>query len=48
MKKASITSVQLVLMSVGSALIFPYTFMPILRTPPANQDAWIVLLLMIP
>ncbi len=40
-----ITAVQLVLMSVGSALVFPYTFMPILTTPPANQDVWIVLLL---
>ncbi len=47
-KKSSITSVQLALMAVGSALIFPYTFMPILNTPPANQDAWIVLLMMFP
>lgn len=33
------------MMAVGSALMFPYTFMPILNTPPANQDVWIVMLL---
>lgn len=44
-KKPFLTTTQLVLMSVGSALIFPYTFMPILSAPPANQDAWVVLLL---
>jgi spore germination protein KB len=42
-KKPVIGSAQLLLMSVGSALVFPYTFMPILTAPPANQDAWIVL-----
>ncbi|MGI6161518.1 MAG: GerAB/ArcD/ProY family transporter [Christensenellales bacterium] len=42
--KPVITSVQLALMSVGSALVFPYTFMPILNAPPANQDVWVVLL----
>jgi hypothetical protein len=36
-KKPIIGSAQLLLMSVGSALIFPYTFMPILTAPPANQ-----------
>jgi len=35
------------LMAVGSALVFPYTFMPILNAPPANQDVWIVLILTI-
>ncbi len=44
-QKPSLTMAQLALMSVGSALVFPYTFMPILTAPPANQDAWIVLLL---
>ena len=43
--KPTITSVQLVLMAVGSAMMFPKTFMPILNTPPANQDVWIVLIL---
>lgn len=42
--KPTITSAQLILMTVGSALMFPYTFMPILNTPPANQDVWIVLI----
>ena len=44
-RKPSITSLQLMMMAVGSALVFPYTFMPILTTPPANQDIWIDLLL---
>ncbi len=43
--KTSITSIQLLLMAAGSALVFPYTFMPILTAPPANQDVWIVLIL---
>lgn len=46
-KKPVIGPVQLLLMSVGSALVFPYTFMPILSAPPANQDAWIVLFMAI-
>lgn len=46
-KRAHITSLQLVLAAAGSALMFPYTFMPILRVPPANQDAWVVFLLSI-
>jgi spore germination protein KB len=44
MTKPQITSGQLLFMTVGSALVFPYTFMPILKMPPANQDAWLVLL----
>ena len=44
-KRPVLTSAQIVLMSVGSALVFPYTFMPILTAPPANQDVWIVLIL---
>ncbi len=45
MNKPIITTVQLMMLAVGSALVFPYTFMPILNTPNANQDVWIVLLL---
>ena len=44
-KKPIIGSAQLLFMAVGSALVFPYTFMPILTAPPGNQDAWIVLLI---
>ncbi len=44
-KKPLVTASQLVLMIVGSALIYPYTYMQILVTPPSNQDIWIVLLL---
>lgn len=45
MSKCSLTSTQVAMLSVGSAIMFPYTFLPVLRTPPANQDAWIVMLL---
>lgn len=44
-KKPLVSTVQLVLLAVGSALVFPYTFMPILVSPPANQDVWIVFLM---
>ncbi len=44
-KKPVIRPAELLLMSVGNALIFPYTFMPIITSPPANQDVWAVLLL---
>lgn len=44
-KKPIIDSTQLLFMAVGSALVFPYTYMPILTTPPANQDVWVVLIL---
>ena len=44
-RKPKLTSVQLMMITVGSALMFPYTFMPLLNTPPANQDVWIVLIL---
>lgn len=47
-KKPLISSAQLLFLSVGSALVFPYTFMPILSAPPANQDAWIVLFMTFP
>lgn len=47
LKKPSITSTQLALTTAGSALMFPYTFLPILKSGPANQDVWIVLLLTI-
>ncbi|MDD4003299.1 MAG: endospore germination permease [Clostridia bacterium] len=46
-KKNSITASQLVLLIVGSALIFPYTFLPVLETPPANQDVWACVILAI-
>lgn len=45
MNKPIITTVQLAMLAVGSALVFPYTFMPILNVPNANQDIWVVLLL---
>ena len=45
MNKPIITTVQLMMLAVGSALVFPYTFMPILNVPNSNQDVWFVLLL---
>ena len=42
-RKTTLGPVQLLLMSVGSALVFPYTFMPILSASPRNQDVWVVL-----
>lgn len=45
LKKPIITSTQLLMLAVGSSLTFPYTFMPILNTPPGNQDVWIVLII---
>ena len=47
MKKPIITTLQLLMLAVGSALVFPYTYMPILNMPHTNQDVWIVLLLSI-
>lgn len=41
--KPRISGYQLMMLGVGSALMFPYTSMPIVNTPPANQDVWIVL-----
>jgi len=46
-RKPSITALQLIFLTVGSALAFPYTFMPILNAPPSNQDVWIVLIITI-
>jgi spore germination protein (amino acid permease) len=44
-KQPHISALQLILLAVGSALMFPYTFMPIFNTVPKNQDIWIVLIL---
>ena len=46
-KKPVISKVQLTLLYVGSALIFPYTFLPLVNSPPKNQDVWIVAILSI-
>lgn len=46
-KQNSITSSQLVFLIVGSALTFPYTFLPVLEAPPANQDVWVCVILAI-
>lgn len=46
-KAPKISFIQLALLAAGSALMFPYTFLPILNTPPASHDAWVVLLVTI-
>jgi len=33
-------------LAMGSSFMFPYTFLPALRTPPANQDSWFAAVLM--
>lgn len=44
-KKIHLTSTQVACMMAASSLMFPYTFLPVLRVPPANQDAWLVVIL---
>ena len=43
--KCDITPAQLVLLTAGSALMYPYTFLPVLNTPPKNQDVWASMLM---
>jgi spore germination protein KB len=45
--KPVITSTQLMFLFVGSSLMFPYTFLPVINSGPANQDTWIVALMAI-
>ncbi len=42
--KNYISATQLMLMAVASGLMFPFTVMPLVETPPYNQDIWISLL----
>ncbi|MFW5780543.1 MAG: GerAB/ArcD/ProY family transporter [Bacillota bacterium] len=44
-KRSLLSSNQIAMIMAGSALMFPYTFLPVVRTPPANQDVWIVSIL---
>lgn len=41
-KRTVITSAQLVLLLLGSAVMIPYTTMPAITLPPANQDVWMI------
>jgi spore germination protein (amino acid permease) len=45
-KKPTINPVQLFFLLTGSALMFPYTILPVIRTPPANHDSWVVTIIM--
>jgi spore germination protein KB len=39
--KTKINASELILITVGSALMYPFTILPVLNSPPANQDVWI-------
>jgi len=41
-KKPKISSIQLALVAAGSALMFPYTFLPIVKGDYSNQDTWLM------
>lgn len=43
-KQPTISSLQLMFLTVGCALMFPYTYMPILTNDPKNQDVWVSLM----
>ncbi|NLL56334.1 MAG: endospore germination permease [Clostridiales bacterium] len=40
--KPFIKPLELITLVLGSALMFPYTFLPILRSYPKNSDVWVV------
>ncbi|MDD4716098.1 MAG: endospore germination permease [Oscillospiraceae bacterium] len=44
-RKSVISEPQLIMISIGSALMFPYTIMPVLHSANANQDVWLVQIL---
>jgi spore germination protein KB len=46
-KKPKMSSIQVALLACGSALMFPYTFLPIVRGDYANQDVWLIFLVSI-
>ncbi len=43
-EKFKISAAQMVLLLICSRIMFAYTYLPVLATPPHNQDAWIVAL----
>lgn len=47
-RKPFIKPLELLMLSLGSAIMFPYTYLPIFNTYPKNQDVWVVLLVSIP
>jgi spore germination protein KB len=44
-RETKVSLTQIALLALGSALLFPSTILPILNSPPSNQDVWISLLL---
>lgn len=45
--KPKVRAIELIFLAVGSAIMFPYTFLPILSTYPKNHDVWVVFLVSI-
>ena len=48
LENVSISPKQLILLIVIGRLVITITFLPILDSPPGNQDVWLALLLSIP
>ncbi len=46
--ETKISSYQVILLIIIYRVIIAFTYMPIVNTPPGNQDIWITLLLSIP
>lgn len=44
-KKPFIKPLELITLTLGSAIMFPYTFLPILKSYPKNSDIWVALIL---
>jgi spore germination protein KB len=42
--KTKINAYELMMITVGSALMYPFTILPVASSPPANQDVWISML----
>ncbi len=47
-EKNKVSSYQIVLLIIVYRTIIAFTYLPVINTPPANQDIWIALLLSIP
>jgi spore germination protein KB len=44
-RKPFIKPLELITLTLGSAIMFPYTFLPILNSSPKNSDVWVALVL---
>jgi spore germination protein KB len=41
-KTGTISYLELLLLLIGSAIMLPYSSLPLLTAPPANQDVWVI------